>query len=175
MGGIVNSALGSLPMINRAQELVGDYQSEQRAAAQTQHAKNVLAQNQTLERIQLAQDQDAGLTARQADVDQRKAELAAAAAVDEQDRRDTLARKLARTRAGLGARGVGSGDGSAGALLAGLVSDADGEEQRSRAELRQQNQALDREVENTRRRNLLELSQLADRQKLELYSKSTVS
>ena len=172
MGGIVNSALGSLPMINRAQELVGDYQSEQRAAAQTQHAKNVLAQSQTLERIQLAQDQDAGLKARQADVDQRKAELTAAAAVGEQDRRDTLARKLARTRAGLGARGVGSGDGSAGALLAGLVSDADGEDQQSRTDLRQQNQALDLDVENTRRRNLLELSQLADRQKLESYSKS---
>jgi colicin import membrane protein len=172
MGGIVNSALGSLPMINRAQGLVGDYQSEQRAAAQTQHAKNVLAQSQTLERIQLAQDQDAGLKARQADVDQRKAELTAAAAVGEQDRRDTLARKLARTRAGLGARGVGSGDGSAGALLAGLVSDADGEDQQSRTDLRQQNQALDLDVENTRRRNLLELSQLADRQKLESYSKS---
>ena len=172
MGGIVKSALGSLPMINRAQELVGDYQSEQRAAAQTQHAKNVLAQSQTLERIQLAQDQDAGLKARQADVDQRKAELTAAAAVGEQDRRDTLARKLARTRAGLGARGVGSGDGSAGALLAGLVSDADGEDQQSRTDLRQQNQALDLDVENTRRRNLLELSQLADRQKLESYSKS---
>jgi colicin import membrane protein len=172
MGGIVNSALGSLPMINRAQGLVGDYQSEQRAAAQTQHAKNVLAQSQTLERIQLAQDQDAGLKTRQADVDQRKAELTAAAAVGEQDRRDTLARKLARTRAGLGARGVGSGDGSAGALLAGLVSDADGEDQQSRTDLRQQNQALDLDVENTRRRNLLELSQLADRQKLESYSKS---
>ncbi len=142
-----------------------------RQAEQRRQDMAWLGQSQSLEAAQIRARQDADLLAADADAQNRLAALAQQTATDEQRRRDALRRAVGRTRADLGGQGVSAADGSGEAILLGLVGDAE-KESRSAAQVDQlKRQAIQQELDNARRRNLLEQAQLAQRQRLEFMSK----
>lgn len=92
------------------------------------------------------------------------------AAASETQRLAALRRAVARQRARFGAQGVGSSGGSSEAVLLGIVSESD-EDRVERARLdRLRETAMGDELEARRRRNLLELTELAEKQRLEWLS-----
>ena len=130
-----------------------------------------LGQAQTLDYTQLRARQEADAQAAGADAQTRMASLSQQAAADEQRRRDALRRTVGRTRADLGGQGVSSADGSGEAILLGLVGES-AQEGRTAAQVDQlKRQAIQQELDNSRRRNLLEQAQLAQRQRMDFMSK----
>jgi len=85
-----------------------------------------------------------------------------AQAIRERDRRERLRRALASQRARFGAQGIGGGigigGGSAEAVLTGLANDTERAIRDERERLGLSFQALERDLAERRRRNLLELS-----------------
>ncbi len=85
----------------------------------------------------------------------------------EQQRLSALRRAVARQRASYGAQGIGADDGSAEAVLLGLFEESD----EARAERERlddiRNRALEQDLESRQALNVLQLSQLRERQKLE--------
>src|SRR3954462_4142616 len=144
--------------------------SQKEAAEQKRHAEQVLRETQTLQRRQLLQDQATADRAQQADVATRRAQIETSAANDEAARLKALRRTVGRTRASLGAGGGGTSDGSGEAVLLGLVADTNQSQSQADAIDRLRTQALSQEVADTRTSNLLERSQLAEKQRLELFS-----
>lgn len=85
----------------------------------------------------------------------------------ERKRRAALRRSVSRTRAQLGAQGISSTDGSGEAILLGLVRQS-AEEDAADARLDALRlRALDTDSLGTRRRNLLEVTRLQERQRIE--------
>jgi colicin import membrane protein len=144
--------------------------SQKEAADQKEHAEQVLRETQTLQRRQLLQDQATADQAQQADVATRRAQIENSAASDEAARLKALRRTVGRTRASLGAGGGGTSDGSGEAVLLGMVADTNQNQQEADAIDRLRTQALSQEVADTQKSNLLERSQLAEKQRLELFS-----
>ncbi|UEM02617.1 hypothetical protein JL101_021940 [Skermanella rosea] len=198
MGGIANVALQALPVISSAQRVVNGFSSasdarkaaeaeaRQRAeelefekqkeanrqrelADQKRHAEEVLRETHALQTRQLLQGQEAAAEAQRADIETRRAQIQASAEADEAARRDALRRAVGRSRASLGTWGGGTADGSGEAVLLGLVNRTDADSRNAQAVERLRGQALSQEVEDSRRRNLLDQSQLAERQRLELF------
>ena len=200
MGGVANLALQAIPVIASAQKTVSGFQSagdaryaaqldaqqkadalafereklaasQKEAADQKQHAEQVLRETQSLQRRQLLQDQATADQAQQADVATRRAQIETSAASDEAARLKALRKTVGRTRASLGAGGGGTSDGSGEAVLLGLVADTNQKPaERPTPTDRLRTQALAQEVADTRTSNLLERSQLAEKQRLELFS-----
>jgi colicin import membrane protein len=144
--------------------------SQKEAADQKQHAEQVLRESQSLQQRQLLQDQATADRAQQADIATRRAQIETSAASDEAARLKALRKTVGRTRASLGAGGGGTSDGSGEAVLLGLVADTNQSQQEADATDRLRSQALAQEVTDTQKRNLLERSQLAEKQRLELFS-----
>jgi colicin import membrane protein len=144
--------------------------SQKELADQKQHAEQVLRESQSLQQRQLLQDQATADRAQQADIATRRAQIETSAASDEAARLKALRRTVGRTRASLGAGGGGTSDGSGEAVLLGLVADTNQSQQEADATDRLRSQALAQEVTDTQKRNLLERSQLAEKQRLELFS-----
>jgi colicin import membrane protein len=199
MGGVANLALQAIPVIASAQKTVSGFQSandaryaaqldaqqkadalafereklaasQKEAADQKQHAEQVLRETQSLQRRQLLQDQATADQAQQADIATRRAQIESSAASDEAARLKALRKTVGRTRASLGAGGGGTSDGSGEAVLLGLVADTNQSQSQADAIDRLRTQALSQEVADTRTSNLLERSQLAEKQRLELFS-----
>jgi colicin import membrane protein len=144
--------------------------SQKELADQKQHAEQVLRESQSLQQRQLLQDQATADRAQQADIATRRAQIETSAASDEAARLKALRKTVGRTRASLGAGGGGTSDGSGEAVLLGLVADTNQSQQEADATDRLRSQALAQEVTDTQKRNLLERSQLAEKQRLELFS-----
>jgi colicin import membrane protein len=199
MGGVANLALQAIPVIASAQKTVSGFQSagdaryaaqldaqqkadalafereklaasQKEAADQKQHAEQVLRETQTLQRRQLLQDQATADQVQQADIATRRAQIETSAASDEAARLKALRKTVGRTRASLGAGGGGTSDGSGEAVLLGLVADTHRNQQEADATDQLRTQALAQEVAATQKSNLLERSQLAEKQRLELFS-----
>ena len=144
--------------------------SQKELADQKQHAEQVLRESQSLQQRQLLQDQATADRAQQADIATRRAQIETSAASDEAARLKALRKTVGRTRASLGAGGGGTSDGSGEAVLLGLVADTNQSQQEADVTDRLRSQALAQEVTDTQKRNLLERSQLAEKQRLELFS-----
>jgi len=144
--------------------------SQKEAADQKRHAEQVLRETHDLQQRQLSEDQAKADQAQQADIATRRAQIESSAASDEAARLKALRRTVGRTRASLGARGGGTSDGSGEAVLLGLVADTDQDQREADATNRLRTQALAQEVTDTRTSNLLERSQQAEKQRLELFS-----
>lgn len=85
---------------------------------------------------------------------------------EEEKRQQALRRAVARQRASFGSQGVGSASGSSQAVLLGLFDESD-EERTRREELDNLRlAALDQDASQTRALNVLQRTQLAERQKL---------
>lgn len=159
----------------RQQDLERERQQQAADAAQQAEQRRRemawLGRSQTLDANQLRARQDASFQAAGADAQTRVASINQQAATDEQRRRDALRRAMGRTRADLGGQGVSSADGSGEAILLGLVGETE-KESSSAAQVDQiKRQAIQQELDNARRRNLLEQAQLAQRQRIDFMSK----
>lgn len=144
--------------------------SQKELADQKQHAEQVLRETHTLQQRRLSQDQATAGQAQQADIATRRAQIETSAASDEAARLKALRRTVGRTRASLGSRGGGTSDGSGEAVLLGLVADTNQDQEEAAATNRLRTQALAQETADTQKSNLLERSQLAEKQRLELFS-----
>jgi colicin import membrane protein len=144
--------------------------SQKEAADQKKHAEDVLRETQSLQRRQLLEGQSKSDQAQQEDVALRRTQIESSAASDEAARLKALRKTVGRTRASLGAGGGGTSDGSGEAVLLGMVADTHRNQQEADATDRLRTQALAQEVAATQKSNLLERSQLAEKQRLELFS-----
>lgn len=127
------------------------------------------AQEQAL--AQLRAGQEEAVRAKETDAQTQLAQLTAAADAAEQRRLAALRQAVSKTRAGLGARGVTAQDGSGEAILLGLTNSSETERKDAQATGQMKRAAIQQGLDDAKRRNLLELSQLADRQRLEYMSK----
>lgn len=141
------------------------------AEQQRRQAMDALLRGNANDLDQLRVRQDEEVRAAEGDAASRAAQIDAAADADERRRRDALRRAMGRTRAGLGAGGVSSADGSGEAILLGLVKDT-GEERDDavRADALKR-QAIQQDLDARHRRNLLEQAQLAERQRLDFLGR----
>ena len=165
---------------------------QQRAAEQQAREQQALLAEQEKQRLALEADaadrafQLQRLTEAQAAnrrlIEQRQAEemrgleleaagelgkVRAEAVATEEQRRAALRRAVARQRAKFGLQGVGSSGGSSEAVLFGMVEESD-EERRHRERLdRLRETAVGDQLQSKRRRNLLELTEMAEKQRLE--------
>ncbi|WP_207460165.1 hypothetical protein [Azospirillum sp. SYSU D00513] len=146
---------------------------QERIAAEQARARemNWLSAGQNQTAAQLRAGQEAELRTREADAGNRLAQARATAETDERRRVDALRRAMGRSRASLGAQGVSSADGSGEAILLGLVGDSAAERRESQDLDRIRRQAVQQELDDRRRLNLLEQAQLAERQRLEFLSR----
>jgi|GEM_PF-4017915 len=125
-----------------------------------------LSVSQDQERAALAGEQAVETGAEVADVGRERARLAAEAAAAERTRQQKEATAAAGTRASLAARGLDSGGGTARSLLRG-ISDESAADRAAGQQARQTSlAALDDRLAVQGRRNLLEASKLAERQRL---------
>lgn len=171
MGNLANAALQAvMPAVAAYQTVRGvadDAEERNRRAREAGQQRLAFEQGQDLDRRSLAARQDADLARLEGDHAVRQAELDASAAAAERARRMALRGETGRVRSLFGARGLTAGDGSAAAVLRGIEEESEAG-RRHAAELdRLKRAALEHESEDRRRRNLLETSELAERQRIE--------
>jgi colicin import membrane protein len=142
------------------------YLQTQQQKQRRQTSSNQLAQARAaLDAEQKADEASAALT------EQQQAETAAnsiqqisgSADATEQRRIASLRRAVAKRQAALAAHGISSGDGSGEAILLGLVHDSDDEAEANASSDALKIDAIRQQLEQTRQRNLLELSTAAQR------------
>lgn len=126
-------------------------------------------QAQDLSQLKARQALEERQAAQEADLARARNHIESGAA--EEARRAALKRAVARQRALFGAQGTGSTGGSAQAVLLGLFDESDAEKaQRERLDgVRQA--VLETDLSARRQANLLQLTQLAERQRLERLSR----
>ena len=124
------------------------------------NSENAQQREQELALKQLKQQQ----SAEQAGLERQKESLQASEA--EETRRLALRRAVSRQRAQFGAQGVGSNTGSSEAVLLGLFDESDDERSRREELDTLRNRALDTNLAQEKSLNLLQATQLAQRQKL---------
>ena len=157
----IGDIAGTVSTVAGAAESVTDLGSDnesrsERLRAQQDQALKQLKQRQQQE--QQARRQEAELEREEINTEQQQAE---------DERRDALRRAAARQRAEFGASGVSSDDGSAEAVLLGQFEETE-EDIQKREELDNlRKRALDQNLNQRRRQNVLERTQLAERQRLE--------
>lgn len=118
------------------------------------------------------------LTARQAAEEQQalaeariqKDKIAADAQANEQKRRAALRRAVARQRVAFGGSGFSGGDGSSEAVLLGLFEESEQDKAASMRLDSLRNAALDQSLDEKRTLNVLQRSQLQERQALERFA-----
>jgi len=130
----------------------------------------VLAATTALQQIQARQQAKAQNAAAQSAANFQTQQIGRAQEIRERQRRDLLGRNLASQRARFASRGI-AGGGSVDALLRGLSKETDQAvaDDRFSSDLRIGN--INNTFENTRRRNLLELSDIRQRAAFNLLGK----
>jgi hypothetical protein len=161
--GALGAIGGILPILGGITKAVG-------AVSTAAHAVNYVTgrdQNQALKSLQ---DRQRLLQAQAGqNTDLEKQRIAAQAEADKSSRLAALRRAVSRQRAQFGSSGIGSGDGSSQAVLLGLFDETE-EELAQREKLDNiRNTALDTELSQQRSLNLLQATQLAQRQNLQRY------
>jgi len=166
MAGLSSLISVALPVFNG----VNSYLQQQEATAERQQRLNLLQtqQQQTLAQLQASQQQE--LDSASAESANQQAQLEASADSDEKSRRAALRAAQASARAKLAARGADPSDGSGQALLDGLQSATDDESADAASATQLKSAALTQQLAAQNQANLLERTQLAERQKLQLLS-----
>lgn len=138
------------------------------AVLQNRDSRTAQKEEQDLAMRQLQARQRSQQQSLEAETALEKERIAAGAAAEEETRRAALRRAVARQRAQFGASGIGNGnDGSTRAVLLGLFDETEDElAERERLDTLRQ-KALDLDVSTNRSLNVLQQSQLAERQSLE--------
>ncbi len=86
---------------------------------------------------------------------------------DENDRRQALRRAVARQRANFGAQGIGIGDGSSEAVLLGMFEESEAQKKQREKLDSMRNRSLDLGLSQSGARDLLSLTQQAQRNRLQ--------
>lgn len=168
MGGLSYGA-GLLPAIGSAMGLIRALDATVRSVQTLSGgddgaAKSRAEQDLSLKQLRAQQAEQQRQTEENAALE--RARLSEETAESERKRRDALRRAVARQRASFGAQGIGSGGGSAQAVLLGLFDESDADRiTRERMDMLRNN-ALDVDGGQQRRLNLLQVTQLAERQRL---------
>lgn len=166
--GLASGLLGALNTVDQLvsgfQDFGRDPQAERRAAEEQRRRQLIAQQDQALAQLQerqaTQQNQQAQNTALE------KERLAVQAQQDGDDRRAALRRAMARQKAQFGAGGVGSGTGSSQAVLLGLFDETEDELQKREELDNFRTRALDLGTSQTRSLNVLQATQLAERNRL---------
>ncbi|MAS87651.1 MAG: transporter [Micavibrio sp.] len=137
------------------------------ALVDTQLRRIELRGSQDLALKQLQQKQALDMQSAQNDADLDRQKIALDAQMAEKERQAALKRATARQRALLGSKGVGGNGGSGEAILLGLFDESDAERQERETMDTLRQSAIDQDLSSLQQRNLLEVSQLRDRQRLE--------
>ncbi len=157
---VLGNIAGVVEAIAGASEIDKEEQRRRELVANQDLALKQLAETQ---RLQEAQDAQAS------SLDKQKLALDAKAAA--RARQAALKRAMARQTAQFGASGTGSSGGSAQAVLLGLFDESDEErEERERLDALK-SKALDMNLDNQRSINVLQRSQLEEKQQLERATK----
>lgn len=158
LAGTVSATRSAVQTLRGAGQGWGDSNADSRKALEREQslALEQLQQTQTL-REQQAQQNAA----------EEKFKLTQDAQSAEAARRTALKRAVARQRAAFGAQGTGSSGGSAQAVLLGLFDESEGERADREKLDTLRLSAIDSDLAAQKQSNLLELTQLAERQKLE--------
>lgn len=159
IGSTVLPVLSTVDTLSRQiSDLGRDPEEERRAQLRAQ-------QDQALRQLQQRQRSELGRARSETQLEQE--EIAARSAGEDKRRRRALKRAVARQRADFAGRGISPADaGSAEAVLLGLFEESEAEKQdRDRLD-RLRNKALEQDLGNLRRRNVLERTHLAERHRL---------
>ena len=158
----VLSLLGTVgSVVSAGTEILGGVQtlagvSNRHQEKEDRLALDQLKRQQTLQQRQL--EEKAALERQQ---------IALNAKLTEEQRQTALRRAVARQRANFGAQGVGSATGSSQAVLLGLFDESDDERQRREELDALRVTALDQNVSQNRALNILQRTQLSERQKIQ--------
>lgn len=167
MAGITTPVLATLAAVNtgrRAVDQIGDLVG---GSSSKKRERALLTAEQQADGADLAARDAAEIEALRKRNVNEAARIQTQGQADERRRQRALRLAVGRTRAQLGAQGVGTGDGSGEAILLGQIRQAE-EEQADSARLDALRlAALGDEEEAARRRNLLDLTRQQERQRLE--------
>lgn len=161
--GALTPALKFLPVVAQGATMLSSL-----SAGEASRQQAVQAQQQALSDLKRRQNEHVRRISEDAQAERSK--IAAATAESERQRRNALRRAVARQRTLFGGRGVGSSGGSAEAVLLGLFqeSDADRVDRERIDNLRFS--ALDRNLDQQRRLNVIQRTQLQEKQKIKNLS-----
>lgn len=167
--GLVNSLTGgAIPFLNMAGQVVNTvsaFRSDD--AAQDRQAQYYAEQDQALAQLQQQQALQEQQAAQNAALDKQK--IATAFAQSEEERRAALRRAVARQRASFGSQGISSGSGSSEAVLLGMFVESDAERAKREQLDALKSAAIDNDLAQQRSINVLQATQLAERNNLKRY------
>lgn len=162
MGGItptLTTFMQLLPVVQQGFDLVTNVSRTQNTYQNNERSRQTALQ-------QLEQKQSNEIRQKEEDAALERSKIDAEAAEAKRKRDDALRRSVARQRARFGASGTGSSSGSSQAVLLGLVNETEEERlERERLDSLKKN-ALDQDIEQQRRTNVLERTQLLEKQDL---------
>jgi hypothetical protein len=153
------TALSFLPVITQGASLINN-------AISKDHSARDQEQSQKLALQQLKEQQDESLRRAQEDADAQRANIALQSQTDEQQRRDALKRAVARQRAEFGASGLSPTGGSADAVLLGLFDETERDRAARDALDNWRFNTIDQNLMQQSRQNVLQRTQLEQKQKL---------
>ena len=165
LGGLGN-VMGSAKGLGDLQSTLGFVANMVQQSVNEQAARKELRQSQdtALQQLQARQKQEEALVADQNALDREKIKLDAAGT--EERRRQALRRAVAKQRAQFGAQGISTG-GSSEAVLLGLFNESDAERAEREKIDNLRLTVLNQKEAAVKQKNLLESTQLAEKQRLQ--------
>lgn len=168
MGAIVPTITGLTSAITAVDTLVNTVQGfNQKPPPAADNTAALLHAQQRLALKQLQAQQATQMRDQAERASLSRENLRAEAEAAEQQRLSALRRAVARQRAAFGASGIGNTDGSAEAVLLGLFEETDTDRQQREKMDDIRNRALTQDLSAKNRLNILQTSQLRQRQQLE--------
>lgn len=170
MGGLTSLVGELLPIASTAAGIYRTIDSASQQQEAQQKKLELLRTAQAQQTAQLKASQDLETSVANASINDSLAKLDSSSDAAEQTRLAALRKAVAKNRASLAAQGIDPGDGSGEAILLGQIKSNDAEQQAADADTQLQRDALLRQVQERQQRNLLEQSNLAQRQYLQLLA-----
>lgn len=168
MAGITTPVLATLGAIDTARSTVSRVRDLAGIESGSQRRqRELLTERQTVELDTLRDRQDEEAATLRTSLQNQANQITTTADVEEKRRQRALRRAVGRTRAQLGSQGISSADGSGEAILLGQIREAEDEAAAAKQLDTLRIQALSDREQADYRRNLLELSQVQERQRLE--------
>ena len=169
---------GAVPVFNATTNYLTKQDSLQAAAdraaasaaakvAAKQQAEDNLQATQELQMKQLQQTQAADTANSDASIQTQMDQTQLSANTTELNRRDALRQAVAKTTVTLAGQGIDPHDGSGEAILLGQIQASDQAKQAADAATQLRMQALAQQADTLNQKNLLEQTQLAERQRLQ--------
>lgn len=168
MAGITTPVLATLGAIDTARNTLGRVRDLAGIESGSQRRqRELLTERQRVELDSLRDRQDEEAATLRTSLQNQANQIATNADAEEKRRQRALRRAVGRTRAQLGAQGISTADGSGEAILLGQIREAEDEAAAAERLDTLRIQALSDREQAEYRRNLLELSQTQERQRLE--------